>query len=419
MQKIKVNTYRFSLCCPAVGDSIVEHFLGTDLGYETDTWFGNSVVYDQLFRDARSPLHGLALGIGGDRTPQILQRIDDELPDSLHAPVFILLVGTNDAFGDKCSVNTTVAGIVASAEKILSARPNSRVLLHSILVRGEGDLLDPLQVRGWKKILEMNERLKCYASSTDNVEFFNSSDYFIMDDNRSVNIGMFYDGLHPNAIGSICWGVGILDKVSEMLGKESPTADFFNYTCPFKGSPCEAEFFSSSFLEAQDWSTWKNHLAGWTEGLDLCSRPDPCSCLNPIEAFGLLDNAAWNRSVARNFELANSSLMDERPLDFAIMGDSIVEHWIGTDRAWDNSNWKSNHEVYQTLFRDDASPVHGLALGIGGDRTPQVLYRLVHEIPEGFDPPIWFILIGKPIKAASPAVSFDPLSNLVCSYRDE
>ena len=60
------------------------------------------------------------------------------------------------------------------------------------------------------------------------------------------------------------------------------------------------------------------------------------------------------------------------------MGDSIVEHWLGTDWAEYADAWAGNNQVYQELFRQDDSYIHGLAFGIGGDQCPNVLYRLQH-----------------------------------------
>ena len=50
-----------------LGDSIMEHLVGKELGVPEETWEEHSAIFDKLFtKKAGGKVNGLALGIGGD-----------------------------------------------------------------------------------------------------------------------------------------------------------------------------------------------------------------------------------------------------------------------------------------------------------------------------------------------------------------
>ena len=81
--------------------------------------------------------------------------------------------------------------------------------------------------------------------------------------------------------------------------------------------------------------------------------------------------------------------------DVALLGDSITEHWNGMDLG-PSSQWRSIKKVFDKLFvKMNGGKVNGVALGIGGDRIHNLLYRLQNgEAPKDFHPKVWWILIG-------------------------
>lgn len=119
-----------------LGDSITEHWVGTDLGALQNgridpKYQGIRAVYQELFlspdnknddnsNSNNNNVHGLALGIGGDRCSQLLYRVQNgELPPQLPVPVVWVTIGTND-LPDHCKEDAIVAGIVAVAQEIAS-----------------------------------------------------------------------------------------------------------------------------------------------------------------------------------------------------------------------------------------------------------------------------------------------------------
>jgi hypothetical protein len=68
--------------------------------------------------------------------------------------------------------------------------------------------------------------------------------------------------------------------------------------------------------------------------------------------------------MTRNVELATNS---SNP-DVIFLGDSITEHWLGTELGEEDPSEQDNAKVFQDIFINGNS-IRGLALGIAGDRV--------------------------------------------------
>jgi lysophospholipase L1-like esterase len=197
-----------------LGDSITEHWHGTDLGSRNPMFEGNVQVYRELFDSDNSTLQGLALGNGGDRTTQLLYRVETEGEiDPLEASVIWILIGTNDVLGFMCGVDEVVAGILSVARLVQKRKPYSTVVLQGLLpVLGYtgGRLLVP-KVYG-----EINQRLACYADQNPRTRFVNMTEAFLTA-NGTINTELLVDGLHPGVKGSRVMGRRIVRVVRDIL----------------------------------------------------------------------------------------------------------------------------------------------------------------------------------------------------------
>jgi len=84
--------------------------------------------------------------------------------------------------------------------------------------------------------------------------------------------------------------------------------------------------------------------------------------------------------------MPNWSNMKENkgPIDILLVGDSITQQWGSPlDKKPLNAAWKKHFEKYKTIN-----------LGIGGDKTQNVLWRLDHGGVEGLEPKLIVLLIG-------------------------
>lgn len=146
------------------------------------------------------------------------------------------------------------------------------------------------------------------------------------------------------------------------------------------------------------WATLQ-HLVGNSTEL-RCVEPEPwgkpCVCQNPTVGQQA-NTTGWQNAAAKNIDyIANATAINERHMDVVIVGDSLVEHWHGTDLGQPLEQFANNVAVFDQLFNLQAgAKISGLALGIGGDRCSQLLYRLQNgEMPTSLQPELWWVVIG-------------------------
>jgi lysophospholipase L1-like esterase len=163
----------------------------------------------------------------------------------------------------------------------------------------------------------------------------------------------------------------------------------------------------------------------WTEYMDTAigkydsdrcgglPRGQTCHCLNPVLPVPRKGKGKgkkrWFQTFQRNLKLIADTVSTTTPgagnLDVVLLGDSITEHWLGTRFGMKEQTLSEHFQVYQELFQNgnNNDAVSGLALGIGGDNCPHLLYRLLNgEMAElhsnasssALQPAVWWILIG-------------------------
>jgi len=213
--KVKLPKY-MSTDVALIGDSIIEHFNGHDLGYAGGKWKANQKVFDKLFtRQNGGKVDGVALGIGGDRIQNLLYRLQNgEAPAQFHPKVWWILIGTNDLV-DHCNADTIAVGNFRIVEEIRKAHPGAMIVLNSILPRSE----NPNGMGPYSDIIqEANLKMECYANTASNVEFFNATDLFTLHNKGKsfVNPALMKDQVHPNAEGTRIWGEAIANRVVEL-----------------------------------------------------------------------------------------------------------------------------------------------------------------------------------------------------------
>lgn len=165
------------------------------------------------------------------------------MPKSLNPAVIWLLIGTNDMGWAWCSPEVTLIGILRVVEEIKSKKPGSILVINSLLPRSfdkkKGYLMrketpgikhtgknpPPL----WKDIQSINDQLEAYSRNHDNVEYFDASDIFIVDElveERDLRIdgNLMYDFLHPSNIGYKLWGDRIVEKLEELISNHNVAA---------------------------------------------------------------------------------------------------------------------------------------------------------------------------------------------------
>jgi len=94
-----------------------------------------------------------------------------------------------------------------------------------------------------------------------------------------------------------------------------------------------------------------------------------CHCSNPFKPIARVPTSPkqflkWDSTFQRNIQWADS-FSDEKRLRVAFYGDSITEHWLGTDLGVQTQETTSVNHQFQSIFNDGEA----VALGIAGDRV--------------------------------------------------
>jgi lysophospholipase L1-like esterase len=182
-----------------IGDSITEGWEKSGSG----VWQRHYAAY-----------HALDLGFSGDRTENVLWRLQHGEIDGIAPKVVVLMIGTNNTGHRGEDPRTTAAGIRRLIEEIHRRLPATRVLLLAIFPRGEKP--DDFQRR-------LNERANgLIAGDADgrSVFFLDIGKAFLEPDG-TLSRDVMPDLLHPNEKGYEIWQHAMDSTLKQLLASES------------------------------------------------------------------------------------------------------------------------------------------------------------------------------------------------------
>ena len=124
--KIVENTKKDNVDLILIGDSITHNWEREDCQECWNTWF--------------APYNAVNAGISGDRTENVLWRIDHGLLDYCSPKVAVIMIGTNNTDGNHYpSINTAkelAQGIKAICNRVMQKCPDTKILLLGIFPYG-------------------------------------------------------------------------------------------------------------------------------------------------------------------------------------------------------------------------------------------------------------------------------------------
>lgn len=173
-----------------VGDSITARWGG-------DTWKKHWGSY-----------RAVNMGIGGDRTQNVLWRLENGQLDGYKARMFVVMIGTNNLWDKTADPAEVAAGIKAILTLIQSKQPQAKILLLGIFPRGEKP--NP----GREKISAVNDLISKFAGGV--VHYMDIGDKFLEAD-KSISKAVMHDSLHLAPKGYDIWAEAINGKVKELL----------------------------------------------------------------------------------------------------------------------------------------------------------------------------------------------------------
>ncbi len=156
-----------------------------------------------------APYRCLNIGMDGDRTENLLWRIQYEEWSGKAPKAFVVMIGTNNG-GDEYPVEDVAEGIRLILGELRTRFPTSTVILHPIFPRGGTN-----DVRRLKNE-RVNAEIRKFAVPPVRLVDFNAK--FLNPDGTLVK-GAFYDGLHPGKLGFEIWAENLLPVLREVLGR--------------------------------------------------------------------------------------------------------------------------------------------------------------------------------------------------------
>ncbi len=179
-----------------IGDSITQ-------GWEKEgreTWQRHYAAY-----------HALNLGFGGDRTENVLWRLQHGALDGLAPKVTVLMIGTNNTGHRAEDPKTTAAGVRRLVKEIRTRLPDTKLLLLAVFPRDEkpGDRL--------RQINEQVNRLIAGEADGRHVYFLDIN-AALTEPDGTLSKDVMPDLLHPNEKGYEIWQREMQPLLQKLLG---------------------------------------------------------------------------------------------------------------------------------------------------------------------------------------------------------
>lgn len=193
-----------------VGDSITHNWEAEGKGREV--WAKNF---------AEGTYKALNCGISGDRTEHVLWRLDHGQLDGLNPKAIVLMIGTNNTGHREAwqeSPTDTILGIQSILGRLEEKFPETKVILHPIFPRGNGD---EKSCAAHEKQRANNEKVNAlirgFADGKD-VLWCDFNAKWTPDGGWGVPKELMPDGIHPSAAGYAIWRTALeplLEKICD------------------------------------------------------------------------------------------------------------------------------------------------------------------------------------------------------------
>jgi len=153
------------------------------------------------------------IGFSGDRTEQVIWRLQNGAVEGISPKLAIVMIGTNNAGHRKEASKETAAGVAAILKEMRKRLPKTKILLLAIFPRGKDndDVLRKLN-QGTNKII---------AKLADNkhIFFLDINKKFLAEDGKLPK-EIMPDLLHPNGKGYGIWAEAMEPTVKKLMGED-------------------------------------------------------------------------------------------------------------------------------------------------------------------------------------------------------
>jgi beta-glucosidase len=178
-----------------LGDSITHAFDNTGL---------------KVWQEYYQPRNALNLGFSGDRTENVLWRLQHGAVDDINPKLLVLMIGTNNTGHRQDEPEDIALGIKAILDELEVRLPSTKVLLLAIFPRGATSS-DPLRVINDKT----NNIIKHYDDG-ERIHYLDINNIFL-DENGVLSKAVMKDLLHPNQDQYKQWAQAMEPEIKELM----------------------------------------------------------------------------------------------------------------------------------------------------------------------------------------------------------
>ncbi len=178
-----------------IGDSITQ-------GWENE----GKTVWQQYYADRNA----VNLGYGGDRTENVLWRLQHGEVDGINPKVAVLMIGTNNTGHRLAQPQYTATGIKTVLQELRTRLPETRILLLGIFPREEKPDAEMRQINN-----RINDIIKTYADN-QHIFYLNINDHFLADDG-TLSRSVMPDLLHLNESSYATWAEAMEPTLVKLL----------------------------------------------------------------------------------------------------------------------------------------------------------------------------------------------------------
>ncbi len=181
-----------------IGDSITHGWEG-----------GGKKIWDKYYAERQT----LNLGFSGDRTENVLWRLQHGAVDGISPKLAVIMIGTNNTGHRQDKPEEIAAGVQAILAELEKQTPETKCLVLAIFPRGP-NTEDPL-----RKINDAtNEIIKGFADE-HRVFYLNINDKFL-DADGTLPKSIMPDLLHPQEEGYAIWAEAMEPSIAKLMGEK-------------------------------------------------------------------------------------------------------------------------------------------------------------------------------------------------------
>ena len=164
----------------------------------------------QIWNEYYVPYGAYNIGFSGDRTENVLWRLQHGEVEGISPKVAILMIGTNNTGHRQDPASCTAKGIEMILGELKERLPETSILLLAIFPRDANPDAELRQLNN-----EINNRIEEF-SDDPRVHFLNINETFL-DENGVLSEEIMPDLLHPNEYGYQLWAKAMQPRIEQLL----------------------------------------------------------------------------------------------------------------------------------------------------------------------------------------------------------